>query len=106
MAAKVPTSGTLSSSGVDPSILGIINWVSYVVQYFSRMLFNVFGPRVNLALPEDGSEAMTNPLPLRAFTVATRPSAAAWAGAIIYVSDGGAGAVFQGSNGSAWVNLG
>src|SRR5262249_22088318 len=64
------------------------------------------GFRTNRVLPKDGSEAMTSPLPLAAFTVATRPTASSWAGAIIYVSDGGAGAVFQGSNGSAWVNLG
>ena len=38
------------------------------------------------------------------FTLATRP--AHGVGKMIYVSDGGAGAVFQGSNGSAWVNLG
>ena len=40
------------------------------------------------------------------FTVATRPAAAAWRGKVIFVSDGGAGAVFQGSNGTSWVNLG
>jgi hypothetical protein len=41
------------------------------------------------------------------YTTATKPSAAAvGAGVIIFVSDGGAGAVFQGSNGAAWVNLG
>lgn len=41
------------------------------------------------------------------YTVATRPSAAAVGpGVIIFVSDGGAGAVFQGSTGAAWVNLG
>lgn len=41
------------------------------------------------------------------YTMATRPSAAAVGpGVIIFVSDGGAGAVFQGSNGAAWVNLG
>jgi len=38
------------------------------------------------------------------YTSATRPAHAA--GKMIYVSNGGAGAVFQGSNGSAWVNLG
>lgn len=62
--------------------------------------------RTNRVLPKDGSERMLNPLPLATFTVATRPAASSWTGAIIYVSDGGAGAVFQGSNGSAWVNLG
>lgn len=41
---------------------------------------------------------------ISSFTTATKPAHAA--GKMIYVSDGGAGAVFQGSNGSAWVNLG
>lgn len=41
------------------------------------------------------------------FTTATRPTAAqAGQGAIIFVSDGGAGSVFQGSTGTAWVSLG
>lgn len=38
------------------------------------------------------------------FTIATRPAHSA--GKLIYVSDGGSGANFQGSTGSAWVNLG
>lgn len=62
--------------------------------------------RLNSALPKDGTEAMTAPIVLASYTVATRPAAASWAGGVIYVSDGGAGAVFQGSDGSAWVNLG
>ncbi len=40
----------------------------------------------------------------KTYTVATRPAHAA--GNVIFVSDGGAGAVFQGSTGAAWVNLG
>lgn len=40
-------------------------------------------------------------------TLATRPTPQqAGQGAIVFVSDGGAGAVFQGSTGTAWVNLG
>lgn len=40
------------------------------------------------------------------FTVATIPAAGDWKGRIIFVSDGAAGAKFQGSTGAAWVNLG
>jgi hypothetical protein len=43
---------------------------------------------------------------LPSYTVATRPTASGNPGAIIYVSDGGTGAVVQASNGTAWVNLG
>lgn len=39
------------------------------------------------------------------YTVATRPSGVS-PGTLIFVSDGGAGAHFQGWTGSAWVNLG
>jgi len=69
--------------------------------------------RLNGVLPKDGTEAMdaqlnfsTFPVKPPTYTVATRPTASSWEGGIIYVSDGGGGAVFQGSNGSAWVNLG
>jgi hypothetical protein len=41
------------------------------------------------------------------YTVASQPTAAqAGPAAIVFVSDAGAGAKFQGSTGSAWVNLG
>ncbi len=42
---------------------------------------------------------------LPTYTVATRPTGLT-VPTIIFVSDGGAGAVFQGWNGAAWVNLG
>lgn len=43
---------------------------------------------------------------LPSYAAASLPTAANNAGRVIYVSDGGAGAVFRGSNGAAWVNLG
>lgn len=65
-----------------------------------------FGQRINLCLPKDGSEAMTGGLKLATYTTATKPSATGLGGTVIYVSDGGAGNVFQGSNGTSWVSLG
>jgi hypothetical protein len=62
--------------------------------------------RADGSLPKDGTEAVTAPMTLATYTVATRPTASSYEGSIIYVSDGGAGAVFQGSDGSSWVNLG
>jgi hypothetical protein len=64
--------------------------------------------RLNRVLPKDGSEPMTGPLQLNSYTDApdTKPAAASWPRAIIYVSDGGAGAKFRGSDGTSWVNLG
>jgi len=47
------------------------------------------------------------PFTLPTYTTASKPAAGnVPAGTIIFVSDGGAGAVFQGSTGAAWVNLG
>jgi len=68
-------------------------WAAYLTP-----LFNAIGFRLNRCFPKDGSEG------LNAYTVATRPAAPD--GTIIYVSDGAAGANFQGRAGGAWVNLG
>jgi hypothetical protein len=64
------------------------------------------GFRLNRVLPKDGSERMTHPLPLAAFTAAALPAAADWPGCVIYVPDGSPGQKFRGSDGSSWVNLG
>lgn len=45
--------------------------------------------RLNLVLPKDGTEAMTGPLELNTYTVATLPDASDFGGSVIYVSDGG-----------------
>ena len=74
------------------------------LQTFARYLqplFNAIGFRVNRCYPKDGSEGLTP------YTTATRPTGTAVRpGSIIFVSDGAAGAKFQGWDGSAWVNLG
>ena len=59
---------------------------------------------LNRTLFETARQASTPTMP--EFTVATRPDAASWRGRVIFVSDGGVGSVFQGSNGTAWVSLG
>lgn len=64
------------------------------------------GFRLNRVLPKDGTEAMTAPLVLAEYTVATLPTASDWEGGVIYVSDGAAGQKFRGSDGTSWVNLG
>lgn len=69
-------------------------------------LFMEVGYRVNRVLPVDGSEPMSGPLRLAEYTVATRPAASAHPWSVIAVTDGGAGAEFQASNGTAWVNIG
>lgn len=71
-------------------------------------LYNTYGYRLNRVLPKDGSEAMEGPLTLMEYTDSpdTKPTASDYPGSVIYVSDGGSGAVFRGSDGTNWVNLG
>jgi len=64
------------------------------------------GFRINQSIHQDGGIVMANPLVLQPLLVADLPAAADWEGGIVYVSDGGAGAVFRGSDGTNWVNLG
>lgn len=87
------------------TLLGIVNAFGTLILQLSNVLSEM-GYRINRVLPKDGTEAMTAPLELMTYTVATLPTAADYEGAVIYVSDGGAGAVFRGSNGTSWVNLG
>lgn len=67
-----------------------------------QRLFFRYGFRLNRVFPKDGSEGLT----AYTDTPDTKPAAADHEGAIIYVSDGGAGAKFRGSDGTSWVNLG
>lgn len=67
-----------------------------------NQLVQAYSQRINGVLPKDGTEAMTNPLPLEILTVATLPAAASWTGSIVYASD--TGGVYL-SNGSAWTKL-
>jgi hypothetical protein len=87
------------------SLPAVAAWQGALVVTLFRF-FRDLAARANLAAPKDGTERMEAPLPLAQFTVATRPAASSWAGALIYVSDGGSGAIIQASNGTSWVNLG
>lgn len=61
--------------------------------------------RANAALPKDGSEGMTYPLPLKSFVVADLTgdyAASLWSGATIYVSNESGGAVVAFSDGTNW----
>lgn len=104
MANEVNSSPSLSFPGSsDTEVLNA--WASAIGSELGE-IFAEYGVRVNLSLPKDGSEPMTGPLTLAQYTVATRPAAASVPWAIIAVTDGGAGAECQMSNGTAWINLG
>lgn len=96
MATKVSTNSFL------PNYTGnIAAWAPDFIQSIIDAL-NRFATRINLALPEDGSEAMTNPLVLVSYTVAGLPSAASWAGGIVYVSNGTSNKRLAVSDGTNW----
>ena len=85
-----------------------MEWFSYthhLVAAIQRLL-TASADRLNRVFPSDGSERMTATLPLCQYTVATRPVASTVPWGVIAVTDGAAGAQFQASNGTAWVNLG
>jgi hypothetical protein len=101
MALKtIPESAVLPGASAT-SLTAIGVWQGRLVQTLAQF-WNSIAYRVNRVLPKDGSEKMTNPLPLRAYTTATRPDATLWAGAIIYVSDGAVNEKLQISNGTSW----
>jgi hypothetical protein len=94
---QVLESPTLPSSGLAA--------LQALVAYMTP-LFRDIGYRLNRTMPKDGSERLTNPLPLAVYTTATRPAAADWIGSVILVSDAVPNQKFQGSDGTAWVPLG
>lgn len=58
--------------------------------------------RLNGAIPKDGSEAMTGPLMMAPYTVATVPAVASYPGGLIYVTNEIGGATIAYSDGTNW----
>ncbi len=85
--------------------VSITTWAGDMIRVLSGVLAETH-IRLNRVLPKDGTEAMTAALPLQSVLDAARPSASENEGGVLYVSDGGPGRVFQGSDGTSWVNLG
>ena len=102
---KVPETPLIGKAPTRADITELTRFVYDLVRALLMLLYRI-AYRLNRALPTDGSEAMTGPLPLASYAAASLPDAASYAGCVIYVPDGGAGSVFQGSNGTAWVSLG
>ena len=95
---SLPTS---FSGSVDSLLIAFRSLIQVLMVKFPEVI-----AQINRSVKTDGSQGMTQPLPLASFTIAGRPAASLWTGSVIFVSDGGAGSVFQGSNGTAWVSLG
>lgn len=100
--AERPLLAQLSGANFGALALWATELVKSLIAHFQEI-----GVRLNRVLPKDGSEAMEGPLVPKTHTVATLPAASSVTpGGIVYVSDGGAGARWRGSDGSAWHNLG
>ena len=84
-----------------PNEFYLISMTQQLVLYLTRLAIRVDG-----LLPKDGTEPMTAPLELMTYTVATLPAASSNTGKVVYVSDGGAGTKFRGSDGTSWLSLG
>jgi len=84
------------------------NFERWASAHISQLLevFQQYGYRLNRVVDENGLTPMQAPIVLAAFAVANLPPAADWEGAIIYVTDGGAGEKFRGSDNTSWVMLG
>ena len=104
MVQQVPETPGLPGPPRSPDI-ALATWAGNVIRVLSG-IFAESNIRLNRVLPKDGTERMAAALPLQSVTVATLPAASANTGNIIFVSDGGAGAVFRGSDGTSWVSLG
>lgn len=92
----LPRSPSLPKTGRDESVYdGVLN----------RSLYQILGELLlghNNAVFVTGDNPMTAPLPLVTYTVAGVPAAAAWAGALIYVSNEAGGAQPAFSDGTNW----
>jgi len=84
---------------------GLRGWTSTIIRAL-QTTFRTYGYRLNRSVTTDGATTMQAPLGLGPYTAATLPDATLHEGAVIYVSDGSAGAKFRGSDGTTWVNLG
>ena len=95
---------------------GLVSWASSFIQQLV-LQFVSYGHRLNLSLPEDGSEAMTGPFQVATVAYAGLP-ASPTVGMLLYVSNSntntwGASITSTGSdkvlawyNGSAWTVVG
>lgn len=94
--AEQPQIGQLGQVG---TLKALADAVGRLFAGISSLLADA-GFRVNRVLPKDGTEAMTAPLPLKSFTVATLP--AVGTGELIFVSDETGGSVPAFSDGTNW----
>jgi hypothetical protein len=83
----------------------VLAWAAQLVVRCTKLLRDI-ATRANGALPKEGTEAMTGPLGLATYTLATRPTGTD--PRVIYVSDAAANNRFQAWDtvAGAWVVLG
>ncbi len=101
MVRKVPDSPILPRPRGEDTVVPFLKTFSAIL---SQILNNI-SYRVNRLLSVDGQDAMTGPLVLQTFTVATVPTAADWTQGLIFVSDETGGATIAFSDGTNWRRL-
>lgn len=106
MALKLAPESPFLPSPPQPDVYSIVGaWANWTQTLYG--ILKDIAYRTNRVLPKNGSEQMTGPVWLANYTMATRPTLPATTkGALIWVTDGGAGANVQAWSGAGWVNVG
>jgi len=101
VARKLPDTPALpKQTGLSSS-----NSIAAYLNVLTRVLTDILTQinyRINRMMSLDGTDAMTGPIVMQTFTVATVPTAASWTRGIIYVSDETGGATLAFSDGTNW----
>lgn len=101
MSHKLPTSPNISVPKSTVDLRGVEVYLNLLYRDLIRILSEL-SFHLNQSLDVSGHDAMTGPLTLATYTVATVPAAADHTGAIIYVSNETGGAVPAFSDGTNW----
>ena len=101
MSSKVNTTPQIGNPTTFSSISDIWAFLGKLVAGLISE-FRVHAIRLNSAIVSDGTEAMTSPLVIAPYTVATVPDASLWSSGLIYVSNETGGAVIAFSDGTNW----
>lgn len=97
----------IADSPILPKPTGLVSVqaISLFLRILVRTVQTLFGSlsyNLNRSLALDGTDSMTGPLVVKTYTVATLPTASAWTGGIIYVSDETGGGDLAFSDGVHW----
>ncbi len=101
MARKLADTPALSKQTGLSSTNAIAAYLNVLTQVLTNILTQI-SYRINRMMSLDGTDAMTGPIVVQTYTVATVPTVASWPRGIIYVSDETGGATLAFSDGTNW----